>query len=353
MDECQQAFEELKEYLATPPLLSLSKPSEELYLYLVVSPTTVSSALLQEENGQQLPVYYTNRALRRAEERYPPMEKLAFALVITARKLQPYFQAHTIVLLTNHPPRKAMNKPDAAERLIQWSIKLSEFNIDYRPWTAIKAQALADFIAEFTIKDDEPKEGEEQISRWMAHIDGSSTKNAGGIGVILESLEGDIIKWAICLQYATTNNEAEYEALLIRLKLAKALGATELDICSDSQLIVGQVNGNYETKEERMQQYLELVWHQISQLWEVKLNHIPREQNTATDQLAKSASSDASNNETKVVKQSSIQTIEVNAINVETSWMKPIISFLQEGMLPSDRQEARRLKVRVSRFIIL
>ena len=159
-----------------------------------------------------------------------------------------------------------MNKPDAAGRLIQWSIKLSEFNIDYRPRTAIKAQALADFIAEFTIKDDEPKEGEEQISRWMAHIDGSSTKNAGGIGVILESLEGDIIKWAICLQYATTNNEAEYEALLIRLKLAKALGATELDICSDSQLIVGQVNGNYETKEERMQQYLELVWHQISQL---------------------------------------------------------------------------------------
>ena len=87
-----------------------------------------------------------------------------------------------------------MNKPDAAGRLIQWSIKLSEFNIDYRPRTAIKAQALADFIAEFTIKDDEPKEGEEQISRWMAHIDGSSTKNAGGISVILESPEGDIIK---------------------------------------------------------------------------------------------------------------------------------------------------------------
>jgi hypothetical protein len=87
MDECQQAFEELKEYLATPPLLSPSKPGEELYLYLVISPTAVSSALLQEENGQQLPVYYTNRALRRDEERYPPMEKLAFALVIAARKL--------------------------------------------------------------------------------------------------------------------------------------------------------------------------------------------------------------------------------------------------------------------------
>ena len=67
------------------------------------------------------------------------MEKLAFALVTAARKLRPYFQAHTIVLLTNHPLRKMMNKPDADGRLIQWSIELSEFDIDYRPRTVIKA----------------------------------------------------------------------------------------------------------------------------------------------------------------------------------------------------------------------
>jgi hypothetical protein len=152
-----------------------------------------------------------------------------------------------------------MNKPDAAGRLIQWSIELSEFDIDYRPRTAIKAQALADFIAEFTTKDDEPKEDDEQTSRWTTHIDGSSTKNAGGISIILESPEGDIIKRAVRLQYTTTNNEAKYEVLLTGLKLAKILGATELDIRSDSQLVVGQVNRDYEAKEERMQQYLNLV----------------------------------------------------------------------------------------------
>jgi hypothetical protein len=233
-DECQQAFEELKKYLATPLLLSPSKPSEELYLYLVVSPTAVSSALLREEEGQQFPIYYTSRALKGAEERYPPMEKFVFALVTTARKLRLYFQAHTIVLLTNHPLWKAMNKPDAARPLIQWSIEFSEFDIDYRPRTTIKAQALADFIAEFTTKNNEPKEDDEQTSRWTAHIDGLSTKNAGRIGIILESLEGDIIKRAVRLQYTTTNNEAEYEALLTGLKLAKILGATELDIRSDS-----------------------------------------------------------------------------------------------------------------------
>ena len=260
MDECQQAFEELKKYLAKPPLLNPSKLGEKLYLYLAVSPTAVSLALLREE-GQQLPIYYTSRALGGAEERYSPMEKLAFALVTAARKLRPYFQAHTIVLLTNHSLQKAMNKLDAVGRPIQWSIELSEFDIDYRPRTVIKAQALADFIVEFITKDDEPTEDVEQASKWTVNIDGSSTKDSGGVGIVLKSPEGDIIKQAIRLQYPTTNNEAEYEALLVGLKTAKILGATELDVRSDSQLVVGQVNGDYEAKEGRMQQYLQLVRH--------------------------------------------------------------------------------------------
>uniref|UniRef100_A0A2N9FJ88 Uncharacterized protein n=1 Tax=Fagus sylvatica TaxID=28930 RepID=A0A2N9FJ88_FAGSY len=352
-DECQQAFEELKRYLTEPPLLSPSKQGEELYLYLAVSPTAVSSALIREEERRQLPVYYTSRALRGAEERYPPMEKLAFALVTAARKLRPYFQAHTIVLLTNHPLRKAMSKPDAAGRLIQWSIELSEFDIDYRPRTAIKAQALADFIAEFTSKDDEPTEDVEQTSKWTMNIDGSSTKDSGGVGIVLRSPEGDIIKQAIRLQYPTTNNEAEYEALLLGLNTARILGATELDVHSDSQLVVGQVNGDYEAKEGRMQQYLQLVRHQISQFHEVRLCRVPREQNTEADQLAKSASSSTVDDKIKTIQQSSLQTTKMNPIHTEISWMTPIISYLQRGTLPDNRHEARRLKVRASRFLML
>uniref|UniRef100_A0A2N9EZK9 Reverse transcriptase domain-containing protein n=1 Tax=Fagus sylvatica TaxID=28930 RepID=A0A2N9EZK9_FAGSY len=295
-DECQRAFEELKRYLTEPPLLSPSKQGEELYLYLAVSPTAVSSALIQEEEKRQLPVYYTSRALRGAEERYPPMEKLAFALVTAARKLCPYFQAHTIVLLTNHPLRKAMNKPDAAGRLIQWSIELSEFDIDYRPRTAIKAQALADFIAEFTSKDDEPTEDVEQTSKWTMNIDGSSTKDSG----------------------------RNRRGLKITRR-TKALGATELDVLNDSQLVVGQVNGDYEAKEGRMQ----------------------------PNQLAKSASSSTADDKIKVVQRSSLQTTEMNPVHIETSWMTPIISYLQRGTLPDNRHEARRLKVRASRFLIL
>ena len=89
--ECQQAFEELKAYLSSPPLLSPSQPGEELFLYLVVSIAAISAALIREEEKVQKPVYYVSRVLCGAEERYPPMEKLAFALVTAACKLKPYF----------------------------------------------------------------------------------------------------------------------------------------------------------------------------------------------------------------------------------------------------------------------
>ena len=96
IDECRKAFEKLKAYLASSPLLSPSKPGEELSLYLAVSPMAINSALIREEDRIQLPIYYTSRVLRGVKGRYPLMEKLAFPLVTTARKLRPYFQAHTI-----------------------------------------------------------------------------------------------------------------------------------------------------------------------------------------------------------------------------------------------------------------
>ena len=78
------------------------------------------------------------------------MEKLILALVIAARKLRPYFQAHTIEVPTEYPMKQVLHKPETSERLMKWAIELSEFDIRYRPKPAIKAQVLADFIMEFT-----------------------------------------------------------------------------------------------------------------------------------------------------------------------------------------------------------
>ena len=118
-DECQKAFQDLKAYLTAALLLSPSVPGEELYLYLAVSLHAVSLVLVKEERKIQKLVYYTSRALRGAERRYPMMEKLAFALVMASRKLRHYFQAHVINVLADHPLKKAMNKLEAVGRLIQ------------------------------------------------------------------------------------------------------------------------------------------------------------------------------------------------------------------------------------------
>jgi hypothetical protein len=89
--ECEEAFEKLKEYLTYPPLLRRPDEGEILYLYLAVSPSAVSSALVHEDSGIQKPLYFTNKALHGAEERYPRIEKLAFALIVSPRRLRPYF----------------------------------------------------------------------------------------------------------------------------------------------------------------------------------------------------------------------------------------------------------------------
>ena len=123
----------MKKYLSSPPLLSPSMPGGELYLYKAVLQAAVSAALVRDEGGSQRPVYFISRAFRGAEERYPRMEKLTFALVTAERKLKPYFQAHTIIVLTDQLLKRAMSSPEVAGRMALWAIELSEFDVQYRP----------------------------------------------------------------------------------------------------------------------------------------------------------------------------------------------------------------------------
>ena len=109
----------LKEYLTRPPLLSLSITRKKLHLYLTVSSTAVSSALIREKKDIQRLVYYTSQAFQGVEANYPRLEKIAFALVVASRKLRHYFQAHPIVVITDQSIRKMMKKIDAARHLVQ------------------------------------------------------------------------------------------------------------------------------------------------------------------------------------------------------------------------------------------
>ena len=248
----------------------------------------VSAALVREEEGLQRPVYFISRAFRGVEERYPRMEKLAFAFVTVTRKLKQYFQAHTIIVLMDQPLKRAMSSPEAAERMALWAIELSEFDTRYRPRTTVKGQIVADFIAKYTQSEGKGVEG---LRQWSIHTDGSSNQHAGGADVIIQTPEGDKIECMIQLDFPTTNNKAEYEALMAGLDLAKAAGAENMIVHCDSQVRTSQINDDYECRNERMKKYLKEVKNRISNL-EVKFVQIPREENECADRFAKAASAE-------------------------------------------------------------
>ena len=125
---------------------------------------------------------------------------------------------------------------------------------------------MADFIAEFTTSED----ANSQEDLWTINTDGLSTQKGGGAGIIITSLEKDVLKYGVQLKFPITNNEAEYEALLTRLRIARALGAEKIMLKSDSQLVIGQVRGDFEAKEARMQKYLKLVNQLVSTFLHIK-----------------------------------------------------------------------------------
>ncbi|GFY91031.1 hypothetical protein Acr_07g0012270 [Actinidia rufa] len=302
-EESENAFQQLKEYLSSPPLLTVPTTGEDLYVYLSISPTAVSVVLIREEGQVQRPIYYVSKVLMGAEVRYPKIEKIAYALMIAARKLRHYFQAYPIIVLTDQPLKHILQRPDTSGRLFKWSVELSEFHIEYKPRTAIKAQALADFIVESTYEDTPqpetappeagiPKEptSEKDLTHWILFVDGSSNQHGCGAGLVSRALSGEQKEYAIRIGFKATNNEAEYEALLAGLRVATELGAQSLEVFSDSQLVINQVQGDYLAKDARMIAYLGEVKAVSAKIKEFKIHQIPREDNKKADALANLAS---------------------------------------------------------------
>ncbi|XP_010684901.1 uncharacterized protein LOC104899412 [Beta vulgaris subsp. vulgaris] len=214
------------------------------------------------------------------------------------------------------------------------------FDLAFEPRKAIKGQALADFIAEFTRPTVEsvhdPAEGRRQ---WTLMVDGSSTANGCGAGIIFQSLEGDRFEYAIIFQFQASNNEAEYGALLASIRMCKADGALEIKAKTDSLLVVSQVNGDFECKEASMSKYMKLIQEEIKTLKPFVLDQIPRYENHQVDALSKLASSAEGDVRRTVfweVKPAKIIDQEqVMFLNRENVWMDPIIDYKKTGRLPS------------------
>ncbi|XP_021771207.1 uncharacterized protein LOC110735341 [Chenopodium quinoa] len=229
-DEQKEAFQQLREHLENLPTLARPAEGEILYLYVAVSPATVSAVLLKEEEKVQQLIYFVSHTLTDAETRYPLLEKVAYAVVVAARKLRPYFDSHQIVVLTDQPLEKVLGK-----------------------------EIL-----------DEGK------GTWTVFTDGSTTVNGSGAGVVITSPEGKNFEYALKFSFKASNNEAKYEAAVAGLELCIALEAEHVCLKTDSQLVANLIRGEYEAKEPSMISYLAKIKSVIAKLRTFETELIPR-----------------------------------------------------------------------------
>nr|GEX14385.1 reverse transcriptase domain-containing protein [Tanacetum cinerariifolium] len=225
--EAEKAFKQMKQLIAELPMLTAPMEKEELIVYLAAAKETVSAVLMTERETKQMPIYFFSRALRGLEINYTSMENLVLALVHASKRLKRYFQAHPIIVVTDQPIQHVLSRPEVAGRLQKWSIKLGEYAIHYRPRVSVKEQLLADFIVEQP-EEDSPDtlmtEEEKLPEPWILFMDGSSCTDGSGAGMILTNPVGMEFTYALRFRFDATNTEAEYDALISRLKIAEQMG---------------------------------------------------------------------------------------------------------------------------------
>ncbi|GKC54298.1 reverse transcriptase domain-containing protein [Tanacetum coccineum] len=163
--EAETTFKQMKKLIAKLHMLTAPKEKEEVIVYLAAAKEVISAVLITKRNGKQMPIYFVSRALQGPKINYTPMEKLILALVSASKRLERYFQAHTIIVITDQPIKQIVSNPEVTERMLKWSFELEEHDIHYRPRTLVKGQILADFIVERLEDDpqDAPMEDDEAL----------------------------------------------------------------------------------------------------------------------------------------------------------------------------------------------
>ncbi|GAU32151.1 hypothetical protein TSUD_68220 [Trifolium subterraneum] len=351
-DKCEEAFQQLKVFLASPPILTHPQLGCPLYLYLAVSENSMSSALVQDIKGEEKPVYFVSSIFKGAEIRYQKIEKLSLAVVTTARRLRHYFQSHKIVVKTDHPIKHVLKKPDLAGRMVAWAVELSEYDITFVPRGNIKAQLLADFILELS----SPPEAT-NMQPWTLSVDGASNIRGSGAGVVLEGPDGVLIEQSLQFAFKASNNQAEYEALIAGMRLAKEMEVADLRAKSDSQLVTSQMSGEFQTKDPQLIKYLEQVRSLAKHFNTFELIYVPMEHNARADLLSKLASTKKPENNRTVIQETvakpSTDDLEVWMVTRNDDWRTPIIQYLENEKLPEEKEEKVKIKKMAAHYTMV
>ncbi|XP_076904305.1 uncharacterized protein LOC143559665 [Bidens hawaiensis] len=354
--EAEQAFLEVKKCLMELPTLTAPHAGEPLTLCLSATDIAIGAILLTYKKNDQTPIYYVSRMLTYPETRYSMLEKLVLALVYAARRLRRYFQGHPINVLTGYKLKSVLSKLELSGRLAKWAIELGEHAIEYKPRPAIKGQVLADFVTKVPqhkekecLIEHQPQVPPEQGQVWTLFTDGASSNEGSGAGLRLVNPEGHKFTYAINLDFKSTINEAEYEAFLAGLRIAKKLWVKHLEARVDSMLIAGQINGTYEAKNDVMASYFSQEKDLILQFSSCKFIHIKRSENKSVDTLSKLASTNfehfAKDIRFEVLDRPSIPHNHVLIIQTGVeSWMTPIMAYLSSGVLLEEKTAARKIR---------
>ncbi|XP_016199385.1 uncharacterized protein LOC107640375 [Arachis ipaensis] len=350
-DECENAFTELKQHLTSPPILQRPETGKPLYLYLSISNHAISSVLVTETGKKQSPVYFISRVLQPTETRYPKIEQLALALITTARRLRHYCQSHTIIVRTDQPLRQILTRPELAGRLIKWSVKLSEFDIQYESRKTLKSQVLADFISEMT------NDTHNTEVRWSIHVDGASNKEGSGAGILLKEGNKVVAEQSLQFRFNASNNQAEYEALLAGLKLTLRLQIPRITAYCDSSLVVHQIKGEFQVKDPLLEKYWLVTKDLISKFKEFDIIHVNREQNTRADVLSKLATTRQAENTSALsqltLDKPSFEQDTILSITQVPDWRIPFLNYINTGTIPNNEPNLPLFRRRASFYTVL
>ena len=193
---------------------------------------------------------------------------------------------------------------------------------------------------------------------WRLSVDGAANSQGSGAGLILTSPDGIDVEYALRFGFRASNNEAEYEAVIVGLNLAHSIEADQLEICSDSQLVVKQIEDSYEARGEKMILYLKKVRDLFKKFIRVQVRHVPRAENSRADALEKLAIASREDLDRLVPVEHlpkpsvNVDNEEVSSVMSKPSWMDPIWDYLVDRILLSDLKEASKLKTRSARFTI-
>jgi ribonuclease HI len=289
--EAQEALDALKKFLTTPPVLKpprrarSTQPAEDLLLYISCTTHVVSTALVVErvEEGYaylvQHPVYFISEVLDPSKKKYPQVQKLLYAVLLTARKLRHYFDDHKVIVVTGFP----------IGRIAKWACELGSHDIEFRPRTAIKTQALVVFVSEWT--EQQVPDNPETVEVWRMYFDGSLKLQGEGTGILFAAPGGEHLKYALQLLFPASNNAAEYEALIHGLNIAVSLGIKRLMVYGDSLVVISQINKEWDCSSDSMGKYCAVVRKLEDKFEGLEFHHVERDRNTTADVLSKLGSS--------------------------------------------------------------